>query len=75
MTDTDDLFADYPPLTPGRITWGTLLAIVEWQERHGIGSVSAETVRSYRDEGYGPAQAGLDMGLIDYGQASGEKDY
>ena len=73
--EADDLFADYPKYTPGRIGWGTLLQIVEWQDRHGIGDASAETVRAYREEGYGAAQAGLMLGLIDYGQASGCEEY
>jgi hypothetical protein len=73
--EADDLFADYPKYTTGRIGWGTLLQIVEWQDRHGIGDVSAETVQAYREEGYGAAQAGLMLGLIDYGQASGCEDY
>lgn len=73
--EADELFADYPKYTPGRIGWGTLLQIVEWQDRHGIGDVSAETVRSYREEGYGAAQAGVMLGLLDYGQATGCEDY
>lgn len=75
VKEADELFADYPKYTPGRIGWGTLLQIVEWQERHGIGDVSAETVRAYREEGYGAAQAGLMLGLLDYGQASGCEEY
>ena len=70
-----DIFADYPEYTPGKIGWGTLLRIVEWQDRHGIGDVSADTVRAYRDEGYGAAQAGVMLGLLDYGQATGCEDY
>ena len=73
--EADELYADYPKYTTGRIGWGTLLQIVEWQDRHGIGDVSAETVQAYREEGYGAAQAGLMLGLIDYGQASGCEDY
>ena len=70
----DDIFADFPPLTPGRIMWGTLFKIIEWEQRHGIGSTSRETLRAYMDDGYGAAQAGLELGLIDYGQASGCED-
>ena len=70
-----DIFADYPEYTPGQIGWGTLLRIVEWQDRNGIGDVSADTVRAYRDEGYGAAQAGVMLGLLDYGQATGCGDY
>jgi len=70
----DDIFSDYPKYTAGRITWGVLLAIVEWRIRHGLESVSADDVRGYREEGYGPSQAGLEMGLIDYGQATGSYD-
>ncbi len=71
----DDIFADYPKYTPGQIGWGTLLRIVEWEQRHGIGSTSAETVRAYQEEGYGAAQAGVMLGLLDYGQATGCKEY
>lgn len=67
----DALFADYPQITPGRIGWGTLFQIIEWEQRHEIGRVSKDTVREYRDEGYSPAQAGLELGLIDYPQATG----
>ncbi len=70
----DDLFADFPPLTPGRITYGTLRAIIEWQERHGIGDVSLATLEACREEGMGAARAGLELGLIDYGQATGQTD-
>lgn len=70
-----DIFADYPAITPGHIGWGTLLRIVEWEKRHGIGSTSAETVKAYREEGYSAAQAGLELGLVDYGQASGCEEY
>ena len=70
-----DIFADYPKYTPGQIGWGTLLQIVEWQNRNGIGDVSADTVRAYRDEGYGAAQAGVMLGLLDYGRATGCEDY
>lgn len=77
MSDPDqqDIFADYPKYAAGRIGWGTLLQIVEWEQRHGIGTTSAEMVRAYREEGYGAAQAGLMLGLIDYGQATGCEEY
>lgn len=71
----EDIFADYPKYTPGQIGWGTLLRIVEWEQRHGIGSTSAETVRAYQEEGYGAAQAGVMLGLLDYGQATGCEEY
>jgi hypothetical protein len=71
----DDIFADYPKFMAGQIGWGTLLRIVEWEQRHGIGRTTAETVRSYREEGYAAGQTGLMLGLIDYGQASGCEDY
>lgn len=71
----DDIFADFPPLRPGMIMWGTLFKIIEWEQRHGIGNVSRETLKGYQEEGYGAAQAGLELGLIDYGQASGSEDY
>ena len=70
----DDIFSDYPKYTAGRITWAVLFAIVAWRNRHGVASISADDVREYRDEGYGPSQAGLEMGLIDYGQATGIYD-
>ena len=74
--DEDALFADYPPLTPGRITYGTLLAIVKWRERHGIGGdVTASTLNACREEGQTAARAGLELGLIDYGQATGDAGY
>ncbi len=73
--DDDDIFADYPKYTPGQIGWGTLLRIVEWEQSHGIGNVSAETVNAYREEGYGAAQAGVMLGLLDYGQATGCEEY
>lgn len=64
----------FPPITPGRIGWGTLRKIIEWEQRHGIGKVSQKTLDGYREEGYSAAQAGLELGLIDYGQASGDVD-
>lgn len=73
--DADAMFADFPRLTPGRITYGTLLAIVEWRDRHGIGDVSKETVLAYQEEGQTAGRAGLELGLIDYGQATGCDDY
>ena len=74
--DGDALFADFPRLTPGRITYGTLLAIVEWRDRHGIGGdVSKDTVLAYQEEGQTAGRAGLELGLIDYGQATGCEDY
>jgi hypothetical protein len=70
------LFDDYPPLTPGRITYSTLRRIVEWREAHGIGDgVSLSMVNAYQEEGQTAAIAGLEMGLIDYGQATGCEDY
>lgn len=71
----DSLFADYPKLTPGRITYGTLLEIVEWLDRHGIGNVSKNMVLAYQEEGHSAGRAGLELGLIDYGQATGRDDY
>jgi hypothetical protein len=68
----DELFADYPPITPGRITYGQLRAIIEWQQRHGIADVSLATLEAYREEGQTAPIAGLELGLIDYGQASGQ---
>lgn len=71
MLPETDIFDDYPKFEPGRVGWGTLFKIVEWQDRHGIGDISRETVEAFREDGYGAAQAGLMMGLIDYGQATG----
>lgn len=73
--DTDAMFADFPPLTPGCITYGTLLAIVEWRKRHGLDCVSKGTVRACRGEGQPAGQAGLELGLIDYGQATGDTGF
>ena len=71
----DDIFADFPTITPGRITWGDLRRIQAWRESHGIGQdCSQAIIDAYREEGHGAAAAGLQMGLIDYGQASGEVD-
>jgi hypothetical protein len=69
-----DIFADYPPITPGRITWAQLRAIVEWRDRHRIGDCSLATLEACREEGQSAARAGLELGLIDYGQASGDVD-
>lgn len=74
-TDPDDIFADYPKFTPGRIGWGTLFAIFEWQERHGIASTTRPILEAYHEEGQSAAVAGLTLGLIDYGQATGCEDY
>lgn len=75
MDDVDDLFADYPKITPGRITWSQLHAIVDWQERHGIADVTHGTLAACWEEGQSAARAGLELGLIDYGQATGSDDY
>ena len=69
-----DIFADYPEITPGRITYGQLRDIIEWRGRHAIGDVSLAMLGCYRDEGQGAARAGLELGLIDYGQASGDTE-
>lgn len=65
---------DFPHITPGQIGWGTLRNIIEWEQRCGIGNVSQKTLDFYREEGYSAAQTGLELGLIDYGQASGDDD-
>ena len=53
-----------------------MLAIVKWRDRHGIGGdVSKDTVLSYQEEGQTAGRAGLELGLIDYGQATGCEDY
>lgn len=75
MSDLD-IFADYPQITPGRITYGALRAIVAWRDRHGIGDhVTPATLDACAKEGQSAAQAGLELGLIDYGQATGCEDY
>lgn len=69
---TDDIFDDYPAFTPGQIGYGTLRRIIEWQERHGLGEPNIQRkVDAYREDGYSAAQAGLELGLIDYPQATG----
>jgi hypothetical protein len=71
-----DIFDDFPKLTPGRISYGQLRAIVEWRERHGIGGdVTLAMVDAFQEEGQTAPIAGLELGLIDYGQASGCEDY
>ena len=74
METDNDIFADFPEFKPGNIGWGTLYRIIEWEQRHGINTVGKEVLEAYREDGYGATQAGLMLGLIDYGQASGE-DY
>lgn len=61
----DDIFADCPEVTPGKVGWGTLRRLLDWQQRHNIASATHETLDAYREEGYSPAQTGLDLGLID----------
>lgn len=75
IESADELFADYPSLVPGKITYSLLNQIIDWQRRHNIGSVSHSTLDACREEGMRAAQAGLELGLIDYGQASGCEDY
>jgi hypothetical protein len=71
-----NIFDDYPGVIPGRITYPVLRRIVEWRDRHGIGdSKTMAMLDAYQDEGQTAAIAGLEMGLIDYGQASGCEDY
>ncbi len=73
---SDELFADYPIFTPGHITYRTLLAIIDWRNRHGISdNISKDTVLAYQEEGQSAAIAGLELGLIDYGQATGCEEY
>lgn len=72
----EDIFADFPTLTPGRITYGQLRQIVEWRTKHGLHDrPSQATLDACRDEGQSAAAAGLELGLIDYGQATGLSDY
>ena len=70
-----NIFDDYPQFTAGRIGYGTLYKIIEWEQRHGINNVSRGTIDACREEGLKAAQAGLELGLIDYGQATGCEDY
>lgn len=70
-----DIFEDYPTFVPGRIGYGTLQKIIEWEQKHGIGHVTWEQVCAYREDGHSAAEVGLMLGLIDYGQASGCEDY
>jgi hypothetical protein len=72
MSDLD--YSDYPKYTPGRIRYGTLFRILRWEEENGIAQVSEDEIRAYMEDGMSAAQAGLSLGLIDYGQASGETD-
>ncbi len=73
---SDELFADYPSFTPGHITYRTLLAIIDWRNCHDIGdNISKATVLAYQEEGQSAAVAGLELGLIDYGQATGCEEY
>jgi hypothetical protein len=75
MTE-DDIFVDYPRITPGRITYAQLRAIVDWRARHEIGGdVSLAMVDAFQEEGQTAPIAGLELGLIDYGQATGCEDY
>jgi hypothetical protein len=72
MSEPASIFDDYPPIVPGRITYATLRRIVDWRERHGLGGdVTLAMVDAYQKEGQTAPIAGLEMGLIDYGQASG----
>ena len=73
--DQVDIHADYPQYTPGQITYGVLRRIIEWQQRHGICDTTLATLDSCREEGVPAARAGLELGLMDYGQASGDPDY
>jgi hypothetical protein len=73
---TADIFDDFPKLTPGRITYAQLRSIVAWRDSHGIGGdVTLAMVDAFQEEGQTAPIAGLEMGLIDYGQASGCEDY
>lgn len=53
---------------------GDLRRINDWEVRHGLSPCRRSEIDAYQDEGYGAAQAGLQMDLIDYGQASGEEE-
>jgi hypothetical protein len=70
-TDSDLLWDDYPKLTPGRIHYGNLFAILEWEQRNGVATTTKSTIEAMQEEGYSAAQTGLELGLIDYPQATG----
>jgi hypothetical protein len=72
----NELFEDYPTITPGRITYAQLRAVVDWRHKHNIGGdVTLAMVDAFQEEGQTAPIAGLELGLIDYGQASGCDDY
>jgi len=71
----ENIFDDFPVFTPGYIGWGTLYKILEWQQRHGIAAdVTEDQINDYREDGFSAAQTGLNLGLIDYPQATGCED-
>lgn len=74
VNDFDEMYRDFPAIKPGRITYGDLRRINEWEVRHGLSHCRRDEIDAYQGEGHGAAQAGLLMGMIDYGQASGEVD-
>ncbi len=67
----DDIFNDKPKVTPGKITYRLLFDLLEWQIRHGISDTTEETIEGFREDGYRAWEVGLELGLIDYPQASG----
>lgn len=72
--DMDAFYASHPVIKPGRITYADLKRINAWGVEQGLDTDRSREIEAYRDEGYRAADAGLRMGLIDYGQASGEVD-
>lgn len=68
---SNDITSDKPRITPGKITWGDLYALQKWEQSHGISSITKSDIDDYREEGYRAIDAGLQLGLIDYAQATG----
>ena len=66
-----DIFDDFPEFTPGRVHYGTLKAILRWEQKQGIATITQSEIDAYRLDGYSAARAGLELGLIDYPQATG----
>lgn len=67
----EDLFRDKPKITAGRITYRLLFDLLDWQIKHGIANTTRETIEGFREDGYRAYEAGLELGLIDYPEATG----
>jgi len=74
--DTQELkmWEDYPDYIPGNIHYGVLRRILNWEEKWGIATISHAQLDDYRFDGVSAAQAGLELGLIDFGEATGQTD-